>query len=102
MLARGLVANGAIVFISARKRSECEKTAAALTSMGPGEDTPSDIFYLRTYGTREMVALKMMCTTPHAMSQESATACPQTFPPMLLAASWQLSWLSTPTGLTSW
>mmetsp|Transcript_15619 Transcript_15619/g.21590 ORF Transcript_15619/g.21590 Transcript_15619/m.21590 type:complete len:286 (-) Transcript_15619:112-969(-) len=36
MIARGLVANGARVFITARSQSDCDITAAALTRMGPG------------------------------------------------------------------
>ncbi|CAE7215578.1 unnamed protein product [Rhizoctonia solani] len=36
MIATGLVQNGVKVYISARKKAECDKTAQELTNMGPG------------------------------------------------------------------
>lgn len=41
MIARGLVANGAHVFIVARKAKQCDAAAAALNLEGPGACIPS-------------------------------------------------------------
>ena len=45
MIATGLVQNGVKVYISARNKSECDKTAEELTKMGPGSciSVPADM-----------------------------------------------------------
>ena len=45
MIAKTFVANGAIVYISARSKNVCDKSAGELTKMGPGKcySIPADL-----------------------------------------------------------
>jgi NAD(P)-dependent dehydrogenase (short-subunit alcohol dehydrogenase family) len=54
MIARGLVEAGAKVYISARKREECEKTAAELAKAGACAAIPADLS--TEAGARELAA----------------------------------------------